>query len=319
MQYQILKSHLSTSLKQFSVIAPKNFKIPKYKYIALPFDFYIGFLIFLSLIAFGLVSATIYKKYGKFDVIKQIIIGFLLLSNQSTQFPSKKQPLLRYMFILMIIFGLIVTNLYSAFLNSFLVTGVPKRISEIICYQHAFKVLHKKLPQFKFINLEYLEFDKEIKLFNSKKAYCVTDIVYEKLMYLKKTLIKDLYRLESPWITDITYSTYLLLRKDSKYKSELQNFISIAHSVGLIQKWHEKIASQQRRLFKFADQGIDEISLKVEDLRLAFLLILCGFLLSILGFIFEHLKSRKKKQSRKAFRKKYFQKVRVVKFVENKL
>lgn len=209
--------------------------------------------------------------------------------------------------MLMIIFGLILTNLYSAFLNSFLVTGVPKHSSEVICYKHAFDVLSKKLPQFKFRNFEYVEFDTKLKLYNSENAYCVTDIIYEKFMYFRKSLKKHLYRLESPWITDTTYAPFLILRKDSKYKPQLKNFISIANSVGLIQKFNQDVASEQEKNLKFAVRKIDELILKTEDLKLAFLLIFCGLLLSILIFIFEHLRKRKflfPKKSNNFFKRK---------------
>lgn len=280
-----------TSLKRFSVLAPNFLKIPRYKYIAMPFDIYVGFLLIITNLIFGTASALIWKLHGKFDIINEVFNGLLISTNQSSKLPSKNHPLLRYVYFLMIIFGLIFTNLYSAYLNSFLVTGINRPTSKVICNPHISEVLIPKLSQFEFQNLDYMHYEYSIRV-NANKAYCISDNMYKKFEYFQKSMKKNLYRLESPWITDITYSSFLIFNKDSKYKLQLEKFISTAYSVGLTEKWLEFGAAEEMNFIKLQNRKDSENFLKLKDLKLVFACIVCSYILSTFVFVIEILKTK---------------------------
>lgn len=281
-------------LAKFSVLMPTYHEVPRYKYIAMPFDLYVGLCVILTSIVFGLATAFISKYHrNKLDIVQQIIAGILLSSSQSTHLPSSKEVLLRYVYLLMIIFGLIFTNLYGAFLSSFLVTGIPKIFSTILCSEHAANVLRPHLPKFTFNVVSYMEYNTKIRTLDSESAFCISDNSYSKFTYYQKALKSLFYRLEISWISDITYATLVILNKHSLHFEMLQDFIGVCYSSGLTNKWFQMSAAAEFIYMKWNVPESADKFLNIIDLKLVFLGLLVGFSISIIVFAIEFFLGRK--------------------------
>lgn len=276
-----------SALLKFSILRPIHTKIPRYEYILMPFDLYVGFSIIFTNMFFGLVSAIISRNYGKFDINRQILDGILLILDQSTKLPSKKEPLLRYMYLLMIIFGIIFANLYSAFLSSFLVAGIPKPLTKIICENHAASVLFAKYPEFSFKSFDYYNYSNYMPFFVSEDSYCVSEFFYTKFTYFKEDMKTKYFRLEVPWVSDITYTSYLVLNQDSKHFEKLQNFIGLCYSSGITIKLLQNQAKNTLIYKHYVFPKEESNFLNMSDFKFVNIFLLCGLLISFVFFVFE--------------------------------
>lgn len=284
--------------QEISIIVPVSAKSPKYNYFVEVFSTTLILIYIFLIIVFGIVSAFITNlKSRKIDISREILVGFSLSSNQSTNVYYKKSFLHRWIYFLMFIFGIIFTNLYTVYLGTFFVKGMDERLSTIWADQRGSEFLKPRLPKLAFQVLDFKDYLDCLFNLDMRRSYYITSYVWMRFFYFQKYYGKSIFRVKSPWFGGYKFHSASVFNSNFEHLNEIKEFLVLAYSSGLMNKWSHEM-SIQNIMQKMRSLVPQREPIVMDDLKIIFKFIGIGWLITGIIFLFEILYDKLKQNNK---------------------
>lgn len=210
------------------VILPKNLSIEKYLYFVKPFTPFVWFLICLGIFYNSIILTSVNHKTFSTNWLNNfgcvIAQSFTILKSDSRFYILNG---------LMIMFGLIVANLYSLYLGAFMVTTIKESEFQVISPEPVRDLYGLKSFENIFSIVEFvdvMEFCSKLLALDSRFGFHITEGVWDSNLVLQDNfMIDEKLSRESP--------VYCFVKKHSAFRRELEEFLFRANSFGLMMKW----------------------------------------------------------------------------------
>lgn len=263
------------------LIEPYVSKMEKSEFFTIPFDGVIWTILALFPIYFALALKIAERKSRILEnmlaAIRVLAAGPINLESNST--------LLRTVYFLTILFGLIMTMIYTSYLGCFLTRAVDKRDLDFMCTAPKIAILQRggRYQDTKFMIFSDEEYFNKIMDTDPNYGYCEASVHWDKFA----AVLKPLFRKVLPW--EFSYGHYMRLNKSSKHQKTFNTYLINVHSSGLMQKWAKD--DGLRRKFKKLEMILrfeDKPSiLTFQDLKTPFKFYVYFLLISIVVFLAE--------------------------------
>ncbi|XP_060658870.1 uncharacterized protein LOC132793186 [Drosophila nasuta] len=294
------------TIAQNCLIMPVRNEIPRYMYLLRPFHWTSWLLLLAAVVyisvALHWLSPSLSASPGR--CLLEALSQLLFLSSPSRIYG----PSVRYFLVSLQLFvlGFIVTNWYSNQLSSSLTaTLVGEQVDtfeQLIAQQQRILVKHHEIPMLLqqvpphleeqvsnlVVGAEAGEQVRALLSFNTSYSYPFTVERWEFFALQQQYAHKPIYR----------YSTVCLgapvigypMRKDSHLENLLKHFIMWVQSTGLYRHWTVSDFNDALRAgyMRLIDNSDNFKALNLDTFRLAWYVLLCGWLLAALVFVCEH-------------------------------
>lgn len=283
--------------ESYQVIVPKNTFSNKSLYFVLPFNLDVWITI-ITYIILGAVMLNVMERLVTMnsDFTRNLLDCFSMTLCIAICFRSK-HSVSNFIYLAMIVMGIVLVNLYSLYLGSFLIADISSR---------DFKVaLVLQTPMFQSgvhngINIQYVPMDSS--LYSSHLYGFDTNYGYVISSYLwRDERFKDDFRLldnDKDWYS---FPLACMIKKNSIFKEIFNDFGTKGHSSALFAKWFED-AIKPKSEGKESKMEKDDM-LGLPDLMLPFCFYLFGMVSSCLIFLVEVLWVNKKRNGFKKIKK----------------
>ncbi|XP_068147559.1 uncharacterized protein Ir51b [Drosophila tropicalis] len=285
------------------LIVPVRNEIPRYMYLYRPFHWHSWLLLLVALIY---ISGILFGFSGRRSISQsflQSLCHLLFIGNSTRVY----RPSWRYFFVIMqlALLGFIITNWYGNELGSFLTTllvdeqvdnmeQVVEKQQKILVKKYEVSTLlrHVKPPLIDHVarlvvGVNASEQVTALLSFNRSYAYPFTLERWEFLKMQQQYAVKPLFRFSGACLGSpvIGYP----MRMDSHFESPLKYFIMRIQAMGLIQHW---LISDFNDALKagyvhLINNDLPVKALDMDSMRLAWLVLLFGWLMAIFCFICE--------------------------------
>lgn len=290
---------------KWCLMVPMKNEIPKSLVIVFPFQMGVWMTVFGSV----LYVSMVFKLLGYFHPARKNVDNFLILTtaiafvfnmNGFTKIPHNPSIMTFGIFGMLFAFGFIITNMYMAYLSSFLtVTVFGKQINsleEIASENLTIQSLnHTHMYMKNALNLsqqmlDFFQVEDDIDLFienrdlfNTAYGYPITTDRWKFLENQQKQLTNKRFRLSDICFANV-FSAYMM-KYDSHLEAPLNRFIMRARDAGLFSHWEGETfnLAVHKKLIKMLPNEEELKTFTVVHFYLVFLLLLaCWFLGAVL-------------------------------------
>lgn len=264
---------------QFNIIVPKHTLIDKFLYFVLPFNPNV-WLIISFYIVFGSVILTI---VGRMFTENNDFIGNVLQCLRMTlaQTMSWKtfHPISSLIYMIMIVSGFVLVNLYSLYLGIFLITDVRSNDFKVaVSIGDDFFASDVKMRGMQFVKQDSFTYAMNLITLNTEYGYIVNTYLW------KNQALKENFSIMGNDMGWLSLPILGMLKKNSIFEKLANDFVINAYSSGLFRKWIEQSLHIENT--KTSEIERDDF-LNLYDLQLSLYFYMFGMLLSCVSFLVE--------------------------------
>lgn len=296
---------------KWCLMVPLKNEISKSMYIVFPFQLGVWMTVFGSV----LYVSVIFKLLGYFNPSRSNIDNFLILTtaiafvfniNGFKKAPHNPSMMMFAICGMLFAFGFVITNMYMAYLSSFLtVTVFGKQINSLedivkenltiqsLSHTHMYMKNALNLSDFmlQFFQVEddIDRFTQNRDLFNTAFGYPITTDRWKFLQIQQKQLTHKRFRLSDICFANV-FSAYMM-KYDSHLQRPLEHFIMKARDAGLFSHWEGETfdLAMNKKFIKMLRSEEEEKAFTVLHFHLLFLLLLFSWALGTVLLVVENM------------------------------
>lgn len=275
--------------QSLAILVPSHVKKPVYTYFMI-IDGSLRIIGTLFLIIFAIMRFLINKiETTNVDWVRELLNGLGLQSCQSIKLFSKKNTALRFIYLSMSFFGIMVQNYYTIYLSSYLVKGIFDTHIKIICNKRNIEFLNNApsvLSKFTIVEVSLQELIRHISSLNISTGRCIRTQGWMKRLHYEIRNKHIIYRRSTPWMAGFDPNLAVILNSNSKYMKDLYDFILEMYTFGFMTHWAREMAVKNySRINPKAFKSENFITLF--DLRSSFIYFFIYLLISFIVFVIE--------------------------------